>query len=74
MGDRELVRTFRAAAERLHLSPVEVAALAGVSPPTALSFLRDGIVPREARCVRGLTLLAQRAAVARSRADLGLPS
>jgi hypothetical protein len=73
MGDNDLIHTLLAAAQRLHLSLVEVAALAGVSVPTAQSVMRDGRLPTETRCVRGLTLLAQRAAVARSRADLGLP-
>jgi hypothetical protein len=70
----KLVLSLRASAERLHLVYAEVAVLAGVSLPTAQHVIRDGRLPRDARCVRGLTLLAQRAAAARSRADLGLPS
>ena len=73
-NEKELARSLRASAERLNLACAEVAVLAGVSLPTAQHVIRDGRLPRDARCVRGLTMLAQRAAVARTRADLGLPS
>jgi hypothetical protein len=58
----------------LHLTASEIAALSGISEPTARSMLRTGKLPQMARCVRGVELLAQRAAVARSRSELGLLS
>jgi hypothetical protein len=73
VGDKELIRAIRSAADRLHLTDVEVAALAGVSVPTAGAILRDGRMPRMSRCVRGLAALAARATSARARGELGLP-
>lgn len=72
MSDRELLRMIRDAAARLHLADSEIAVLAGVSLPTATAMRRDGRLPKLARCLRGFALLAQRAKLARSRADLGL--
>ena len=73
---RELnvVRVLCDGQARLHLSDAEIAVLGGVSLPTASALIREGRLPQLTRCLRGLTLLAQRVAVARSRADLGLPS
>jgi transcriptional regulator with XRE-family HTH domain len=73
VSEKELIRALRAIADRLHLTIAEVGVLAGVSAPTASQILRDGKLPRMARCVRGVELLVQRAAVARTRSELGLP-
>ncbi len=73
MSDRELLRLIREAAHRLHLTDIELAALAGISEPIARGVRRDGRLPKSARCLRGLSVFAQRAAVVRSRTELGLP-
>jgi hypothetical protein len=73
VSDKELIRAIRTAAVRLHLTDAEVAVLAGVSLPTASALVRDGRLPQLSRCLRGVALLAQRAALAHTRADLGLP-
>lgn len=73
VSDKELIRTIREAADCLHMTDAEVAVLAGISLPTASAILRSGRLPQLARCVRGVAFLAQRAAVARTRAELGLP-
>jgi hypothetical protein len=72
MEDRAIVRAVAEATKRLSLSSTEVAALAGVSVPTVTDLRLRGRVSRFERVRRGLVLFCQRAAVARSRSDLGL--
>jgi hypothetical protein len=71
--EKNLLIQIRTAADRLHLTDNEIAVLSGISLPTASAFVRKGQIPKTAHCVRGITLFAQRAAIARSRAELGLP-
>ncbi len=69
--DVEIVRAACAQAKRFALKAIELAAVSGVSEPTARAVLR-GVVPTHSRCLHGLATFTSRAKVARSRADLGL--
>lgn len=71
--DRELARVVRDAIARLHLSYIDVAALAAISIPLAHALCRRGRLPVQPRCLEGLRRFAERAREASARADLGLP-
>jgi len=70
----DLIHQIRDAAARLHLTHAEIAVGAGVSIPTVIAAVRDGELPRTARCLRALAVFAERVTAAESRARLGLPS
>jgi hypothetical protein len=74
LAARDVLRILREAQTRLRLSYLELAVFCGFSLPTTIRLVRDGEWPEHARCVRGAELCAQRVAVARTRAELGLPS
>ncbi len=74
--DREkaIVRGVIDAMDRLPLSYGDVAALSGLSIPTVRRIRSNGHVPKSERCWAGLLAFVERAKVARSRRDLGLPT
>ena len=67
----DLRRSVVEAQKKFGLTQTRTADLSGISVRTLVKFCRHGRLPKHARCLDGLRAFARRAAVAKSRADLG---